>query len=40
MCDYSLMGISNRLAREGEDLVVYLRLGHRRIRPGRFQESS
>lgn len=23
MCDYSLMGISNRLAREGEDLVVY-----------------
>jgi hypothetical protein len=23
MCDYSLMGIPNRLAREGEDLVVY-----------------
>jgi hypothetical protein len=23
MCDYSLMGVPNRLAREGEDLVVY-----------------
>ena len=23
MCDYSLMGIPNRLAREGEELVVY-----------------
>jgi hypothetical protein len=23
MCDYSLMGIPNRLAREGEDLVVH-----------------
>jgi hypothetical protein len=23
MCDYSLMGLPNRLAREGEDLVVY-----------------
>ena len=23
MCDYSLMGVPNRLAREGEELVVY-----------------
>lgn len=23
MCDYSLMGVPNRLAREGEDLVLY-----------------
>lgn len=23
MCDYSLMGIRNRLAKEGENLVVY-----------------
>lgn len=23
MCDYSLMGVPNRLAREGDDLVVY-----------------
>jgi hypothetical protein len=23
MCDYSLMGVPNRLAREGEDLIVY-----------------
>ena len=35
MCDYSLMGIPNRLAREGEDLVVYeFRTGSRGLTPG------
>jgi hypothetical protein len=35
MCDYSLMGIRNRLAREGEDLVVYeFRTGSRGLTPG------
>jgi hypothetical protein len=34
MCDYSLMGIPNRLAREGEDLVVYeFRTGSRGLTP-------
>ena len=34
MCDYSLMGISNRLALEGEDLVVYeFRTGSRGLTP-------
>jgi hypothetical protein len=35
MCDYSLMGIPNRLAREGENLVVYeFRTGSRGLTPG------
>ncbi len=35
MCDYSLMGIPNRLACEGEDLVVYeFRTGSRGLTPG------
>jgi hypothetical protein len=35
MCDYSLMGVPNRLAREGEDLVVYeFRTGSRGLTPG------
>ena len=35
MCDYSLMGIQNRLAREGEDLVVYeFRTGSRGLTVG------
>jgi hypothetical protein len=34
MCDYSLMGVPNRLAREGEDLVVYeFRTGSRGLTP-------
>ena len=34
MCDYSLMGIPNRLACEGEDLVVYeFRTGSRGLTP-------
>jgi hypothetical protein len=34
MCDYSLMGVSNRLACEGEDLVVYeFRTGSRGLTP-------
>jgi hypothetical protein len=34
MCDYSLMGVPNRLAREGEDLVVYeFRAGSRGLTP-------
>jgi hypothetical protein len=35
MCDYSLMGVPNRLAREGEDLVVYeFWTGSRGLTPG------
>jgi hypothetical protein len=35
MCDYSLMGVPNRLACEGEDLVVYeFRTGSRGLTPG------
>jgi hypothetical protein len=35
MCDYSLMGVPNRLARDGEDLVVYeFRTGSRGLTPG------
>lgn len=35
MCDYSLRGIPNRLAREGEDLVVYqFRTGARGLTEG------
>jgi hypothetical protein len=35
MCDYSLMGVPNRLAREAEDLVVYeFRTGSRGLTPG------
>jgi hypothetical protein len=34
MCDYSLMGVPNRLAREGEDLVVHeFRTGSRGLTP-------
>ena len=34
MCDYSLMGIPNRLACEGEDLVVHqFRTGSRGLTP-------
>jgi hypothetical protein len=34
MCDYSLMGVPNRLAREGEDLVVYeFQTGSRGLTP-------
>jgi len=34
MCDYSLMGVPNRLAREAEDLVVYeFRTGSRGLTP-------
>ncbi len=34
MCDYSLMGIPNRLAREGEDLVLHeFRTGSRGLTP-------
>jgi hypothetical protein len=35
MCDYSLMGVPNRLAREGEDLVLHeFRTGSRGLTPG------
>lgn len=35
MCDYSLMGVPNRLAGDGEDLVVYeFRTGSRGLTPG------
>jgi hypothetical protein len=34
MCDYSLMGVPNRLAREGEELVVYeFRTGSQGLTP-------
>jgi hypothetical protein len=41
MCDYSLMGVPNRLAREGEDLVVHeFRTGTRGLTSGTSVTNS
>ncbi len=41
MCDYSLMGVPNRLACEGEDLVVYeFRTGSRGLTPGTLMTNA
>jgi hypothetical protein len=41
MCDYSLMGVPNRLAREGEDLIVCeFGTGSRGLTPGTSMTNS